>query len=75
MASLLGEIVWNSQSLAVIGAFAVPLSVVLAIAWYSWNRARAEIMLKRVMVERGMSADEIERVIAAGKDKEESDAC
>lgn len=72
MISLLAEMVWDKQTLAVVGAFAVPLSVVFAIAWYSWNKVRVENELKRAMVERGMSAEEIERVIAAGPKESES---
>jgi hypothetical protein len=65
MMSLLCEIVWNRQSLAVVGAFSVPLAAILATAWYRLNKVRYECELKRAMIERGMSADDIERVIAA----------
>ena len=66
MMALLSEIVWNKQTLAVCGAFAVPLAVIIGSAWYKMNKVRYEIDLKRSMVERGMSAEEIERVMAAG---------
>ena len=70
MMALLSEIVWNKQSLAVCGAFAVPLAVIIGSAWYKMNRVRYECELKRSMIERGMSADEIERVMAAGSKEE-----
>ena len=66
MMALLSEIVWNKQSLAVVGAFSVPLAVIIGSAWYKMNKVRYENELKRSMVERGMSVDEIERVMAAG---------
>jgi len=70
MMALLSEIVWNKQTIAVIGTFAVPLAAIIGMAWYKMNKVRFEIDLKRSMVERGMSADEIERVIAAGQKDE-----
>ena len=66
MMALLSEIVWNKQTLAVCGAFAVPLAVIIGSAWYKMNKVRYENELKRSMIERGMSAEEIERVMAAG---------
>ena len=70
MIALLSEIVWDKQSLAVIGAFSVPLAVIIGSAWYKMNKVRYECELKRSMIERGMSAGEIERVMAAGQKDE-----
>jgi len=67
MMALLSEIVWNKQTIAVIGTFSVPLAAIIGIAWYKMNKVRYECELKRSMVERGMSVEEIERVIAAGQ--------
>jgi len=66
MMALLSEIVWNKQTLAILGAFSVPLAVIIGSAWYKMNKVRYECELKRSMIERGMSAEEIERVMAAG---------
>ena len=66
MMALLSEIIWSRQTLAVCGAFAIPLAAIIGSAWYKMNKVRYEIDLKRSMVERGMSAEEIERVMAAG---------
>jgi len=66
MMTLLSEIVWDRQSLAVIGAFSIPLAVIIGRVWYKMNKVRYEIELKHSMVERGMSVEEIERVMAAG---------
>ena len=70
MMMLLAEFVWDRQTLAVVGAFSIPLAAIIGSAWYKMNKVRYEIELKRSMVERGMSADEIERIMDAGpKDK------
>lgn len=66
MFAMLAEIVWDRQSLAVVGAFAVPLTAFISYTWFQANKVRSENALKRAMVERGMSADEIERVLEAG---------
>ena len=65
MMELLAEIVWDKQTLSIAGAFSVPLAVIIAGAWYKATKVRHETDLKRAMVDRGMSAEEIERVIAA----------
>lgn len=41
----------------------------LAMAWVKARETSEHNELKRVMIERGMSVDEIERVLAAGKGK------
>ena len=58
---------------AVIGAFAVPLLGILGwiiTTWMAnWRKVRVSehlAALKQTMIERGMSADEMERVINAG---------
>ncbi len=71
MLALLSEIVWDKQSLAVVGAFSIPLAAIIGSAWYKMNKVRYENELKRSMVERGMSADEIERILSAGQKEEE----
>ena len=66
MMHLLSAIVWDKQTLSVLGAFSIPLAAIIGSAWYKMNKVRYENELKRSMVERGMSADEIERIMAAG---------
>lgn len=70
MIALFSEIVWDKQTLSILGAFSVPLAVIIGSAWYKMNKVRYENELKRSMIERGMSVDEIERVIAAGQKDE-----
>ena len=67
---MLAEIRWNESMIAVAGAFAIPITYTIASHWYRLGKARSENSLKREMVARGMSADEIERVIGADKKKD-----
>jgi ABC-type bacteriocin/lantibiotic exporter with double-glycine peptidase domain len=62
---MLADIVWNQNTLAVVCVFAVPIVGIIATFWSQVERRKSDNELKRSMVERGMSADEIERVIAA----------
>lgn len=62
---MMAAIVWNEGTLAVLLIFSLPIVAVIAGVWRKTEQSRAELDLKRSMVERGMSADEIERVIAA----------
>jgi len=48
-----------------IGAFSIPIVAVVGGFWYKIRKTLSENDLKRTMVERGMSAEEIERVLAA----------
>ena len=70
MLAYLAEVIWDTQTLSVLGAFAVPITGILAWAWYSAHKVRSENNLKRAMVDRGMTAAEIERVIAAKSEQD-----
>jgi len=61
---MLGEIIWNEKSLAVLMVFSVPIVAIIAGAWVGIERMRSQNDLKRSMVERGMSVEEMERVLA-----------
>jgi len=73
MLPVIAEIVWNEKTLAVALGCSIPLAGILGGCWYSLNKARSDNELKQAMVERGMSADEIERVLGATGEKEEAD--
>ena len=60
---MLAEIIWDKHTLAVLGAFGVPIVAILMTGWYKIEQMRSTNNLKRKMIERGMSADEICRVI------------
>jgi hypothetical protein len=62
---MLGEIIWNKDMIETVLKFSIPLVTIIGGIWYQLERTRSRNELKRSMVERGMSADEIERVLAA----------
>ena len=45
--------------------FAIPIVAIVAAFWHASIKTRAETELKRQMIEAGMSAEDIERVLAA----------
>jgi hypothetical protein len=47
----------------------VPLASILGWYWFKLHQTRSDNALKQSMVERGMSADEIERVMAVGNEE------
>jgi ABC-type bacteriocin/lantibiotic exporter with double-glycine peptidase domain len=67
---MLAEIVWNQNTLAVVCVFAVPIVAIVAGVWAKVEARKSDNDLKRSMVERGMSADEIERILAAKASKD-----
>ncbi|UCG31658.1 MAG: hypothetical protein JSU68_08315 [Phycisphaerales bacterium] len=44
----------------------IGLAAVIGHTWYRVVKAKSEAELKRLMIEQGLSADEIERIIEAG---------
>ncbi len=57
---------WPSpDQIVALGAFSVPIVAILGGIWYKIRATVSENDLKRTMVERGMSVEEIERVLAA----------
>jgi len=62
---MLAEIVWNQNTLAVVCVFAVPIVAIDAGVWAKGEARQSDNDLKRSMVERGMSAEDIERILAA----------
>ena len=66
---MLSEIIWNQDTLAIAMIFGLPFVGILAVFWHKTECHRSDNELKRSMVERGFSADEIERVIAASPQK------
>jgi len=43
----------------------IPIAGIIAFYWYKAQKVRSENELKQTMVDRGLSVDEIERIIAA----------
>jgi hypothetical protein len=68
---MLAEIVWNADTIMFGGIFSLPIVTVIAYYWYKVNQTRSDNELKQRMVDRGMSAAEIEQVLAAKSKDEE----
>ena len=67
---MFSEIVWNQNTLAVAGVFAIPIIGVAGYYWAEVQKRRSDNNLKRSMIDRGMSAEEIARVLAAHAEKD-----
>ena len=61
---MLSEIVWNTATISIVMGCAIPIVAIVSTAWLKISKTTSENDLKRRMVERGMSVDEIERVLA-----------
>ncbi len=66
LGSNLWESVFRMPQIAIIMGCLIPIVGIITSYWYKSQKMRAEHALKRTLAERGMSADEIERVVAAG---------
>ena len=61
---MLAQVTWDTGTIAVMLIFGLPIVAVVAGAWFKIEQLKSENELKRTMIERGMSADEIERVLS-----------
>jgi len=67
--TMLADIVWNQNTLTVLGTFAVPIVTIISVFWYKIERVKSENQLKQTMLQQGKSVEEIERVMAARSPK------
>ncbi len=65
LAGNIWEWVFGMPQIAIIMGCLIPIVGIISGYWYKAQKVRAEHDLKRMLVERGMSADEIERIMAA----------
>ena len=73
---MLAEQVWHSQlgipQIAIIGGLAiglvVPVTGIIASYWYKATKLRSENVLRRMLVERGLTVQDIERIMEAGNE-------
>ncbi len=74
---MLAEFIWNEGTLAIIMGMGIPIVAIVATFWYKIAKTTSENELKRTLAERGMSAEEIERVVTArpSKGKRSQDRC
>ncbi len=59
-------LVSRPEVIPLLGGFGVAIVVVIMGTWHRMEKTRANAELKRTMLDRGMSVEEIERVINAG---------
>lgn len=70
---MLADIDWSLGLVATILSLSVPIVGLVAYYWYQTATKLSQNELKREMIERGMNADEIERVLRAGTAAGEDD--
>ena len=67
---MLAEINWNGYfavgRISIIMGCLIPFTWAIATAWKGIEKNKSDNALKRSLVERGLSIDEIERVLSAG---------
>ncbi len=59
------QVIFGMPQIAVIMGCLIPIAGIIASYWYKAQKLQSENELKRAMVERGLSVDEIERIMAA----------
>ena len=66
----MGDIFSNPATLAIVMVFGIPIAIptvaIIAHYWHKIVKTRSDNDLKQSMIDRGMSAQEIEQVINAG---------
>ena len=67
------HVIFGMPQIAVIMGCLIPIAGIIASAWYKAQKVRSENELKRTLVEQGLSADDIERIIRS-KAKEPTDS-
>jgi hypothetical protein len=71
---VLANSIWHSAfqmpQIAIVMGCLVPIAGFICLAWYKIHKVRSDNELKHALVQRGMSAEEIERVISAGQPEE-----
>ncbi len=59
------QVIFGMPQIAIIMGCLIPIVSVISSYWYKAQKVRSEHELKRKLVDRGLSADEIERIMAA----------
>lgn len=64
---MLGQSVmqWDKGTIMMVMIFSIPIIAIIGGLWLAFEKNRSDNELKRSMIERGMSVEEIERVIKA----------
>ena len=74
---MLADFQWTADQLGILMGCGIPIVAIIGYFWYKIAKTTSENELKRTLAERGMSAEEIERVVAArpSKGKRSQDRC
>ena len=68
------QVIFGMPQIAIIMGCLIPIVSIIAGYWCKAQNVRSEHELKRTLVDRGLSVDEIERIIAAqAKEPRDSD--
>ena len=59
------HVIFGMPQIAIIMGCLIPIVSIISSFWYKAHKAQSENQLKRTLVERGLSVDEIERIIVA----------
>ena len=72
---MLAEVTWSTlfqlPQLAIVMGCLTAMTAIIGIAWYEAEKFKSNTELKRSLVERGMSASEIERIMEAGDEEKQ----
>ena len=70
---MLATAFWSSlfqmPQIAIVMGGLAGIAIVLGVIWYQVEKVKSNNELKRSLVERGMSSEEIERIIEAGEEQ------
>ena len=70
---MFAEAFWSSMfempQIAIVAGCVTSIAVVLGVVWYQVERVKSNNELKRSLVDRGMSSEEIERIMEAGEEQ------
>ena len=69
--------IFEMPQIAIAGGLAIgcliAIAGIIASHWYKAQKLHSDNVLKQTLVERGLSVDEIARIIAAGREEESED--
>ncbi len=66
LAASIWQSIFGMPQIAIVMGCLIPISSIAFGYWFKAQKVQSENRLKKSMVERGMSAEEIERILAAG---------
>lgn len=71
---LIADSAWSElfkmPNIAIVMGCMIPIASIIAMAWRGIEKTKSDNALKRSLVERGLSTDEIERIVSAGQNKD-----